>query len=261
LQVVRAPGTDWAYVGMNLRDATLADARVRRALAWAVDTADIANYLRRGLAQPAASIVPAISWASATDLAPMARDVEKARALLDEAGYRDPDGPGPAPRLRLTLKTSTAEASRLQAAVIQQQLADVGIALDLRSYEFATLMADVARGNVQLYLLQFVGVTDPDMLRRLFHSKQIPPEGVNRGHYKNAEVDRLIEAAQASLDRAERQRLDQQAQRVIADDVPVISLWSKTNVIVAQAGLTGLSLTPTADFAFLQHVARAPGGR
>jgi peptide/nickel transport system substrate-binding protein len=61
--------------------------------------------------------------------------------------------------------------------VIQQNLADVGIALDVRSYEFATLMSDVIRGNVQLYTLQFVGVTDPDMLRRAFHSSQTPPAG------------------------------------------------------------------------------------
>ena len=69
------------------------------------------------------------------------RDVARARTLLDEAGFPDPDGAGREPRLRLTLKTSTAEAYRLQAAVIQQQLADAGIALEVRSFEFATLHA------------------------------------------------------------------------------------------------------------------------
>ena len=65
-------------------------------------------------------------------------------------------------------------------------------------------MADVVRGNVQLYTLQYVGVTDPDMLRRAFHSAQIPPVGFNRGHYKNPEVDELITQASAALDEAER---------------------------------------------------------
>jgi peptide/nickel transport system substrate-binding protein len=260
LQTVTAPGTDWAYVGMNLRDRTLSDVRVRQALAYAVDTAAIATYLRRGLARPAAGIVPDISWAFAPDATTYVRDVARARSLLDAAGLPDPDGDGPQPRVHLTLKTSTVEDSRLQAAVIQQQLADVGIALDLRSYEFATLMADVVRGNVQLYLLQFVGVTDPDMLRRLFHSSQVPPEGVNRGHYRNPEVDRLIEAAGAALDQPTRRAFYQAAQRRIADDVPVISLWAKTNVAVAQASLSGITLSPTADFSFLQHVARAPSG-
>ena len=91
-----------------------------------------------------------------------AHDLVKARALLDEAGYPDPDGDGPRPRLTLTLKVSTNEFTRLQAAVIQEDLKRVGIALDVRSYEFATLYADVLRGNVQLFTLQWVGVSDPD---------------------------------------------------------------------------------------------------
>ena len=171
-------------------------------------------------------------------------------------GYRDPDGAGPAPRLRLTLKTSTAERYRLQAAVIQQNLRRVGIALEVRSYEFATLMADVIRGNVQLYTLQFVGVTDPDMLRRAFHSSQTPPDGFNRGHYANPEVDRADRRGDVGARRRRRgARMYRQAQRLIAADAPVISLWDKTNVAVAQTDVCRTStLSPTADFTFLKDV-------
>jgi peptide/nickel transport system substrate-binding protein len=128
--------------------------------------------------------------------------------------------------------------------------------LDVRSYEFATLLSDVVRGNVQLYTLQFVGVTDPDMLRRAFHSAQMPPDGFNRGYYRNPEVDRLIDAATASLDESERRRLYGEAQRLIAEDAPAIGLWAKTNVAVSQPGLTGVELSPTAEFSFLRNVAR-----
>jgi peptide/nickel transport system substrate-binding protein len=191
----------------------------------------------------------------------LTHDPARAMALLDEAGFPDPDGAeGPVPRLRLTLKTSTNEAYRLQAAVIQEQLADVGIALDVRSYEFATLFADVVRGNVELWTLQYVGVTDPDMLRRAFHSSQTPPSGFNRGYYANPEVDRLIDAAGASLDADERGRLYRAAQRVIAADAPYVSLWVKTNAAVFQRNLTGVTLSPIADFGFLRHVARVGGG-
>jgi peptide/nickel transport system substrate-binding protein len=234
---------------------------VRRALAYGIDTTSIATYLRRGLAHPAPGIVPSMSWAYAADAPLFSRDPAKAKALLDEAGYSDPDGEGPTPRLRLSIKTSTAESSRLQAAVLQQQLSDIGVALDLRSYEFATLMADVIRGNVQLYLMQFTGTTDPDILRRLYHSSQMPPEGFNRGRYSNPEVDRLIDAATTSLDLESRRRYYQEAQRLIAADVPVISLWAMTNAVIAQAGLSGIAVSPTADFAFLQRVSRTPSSR
>jgi len=229
---------------------------VRLAIGYAIDQMAIVKYLRRDLAQPAETIVPPMSWARAPDLFRFTHDPDRARALLDEAGYPDPDGPGPLPRLRLNFKTSTDERYRLQAAVIQRNLADVGIELTVQSAEFATLMADVQRGNVQLYTLQWVGVTDPDMLRRVFHSSQVPPNGFNRGYYRNPEVDRLIDAATVALDEQERRRLYTEAQRLIAADAPYISLWYKTNVAVSQPDLTGVSLSPTAEFTFLKNVFR-----
>ena len=256
--VVTAPGTDYAYIGFNLRDPLLADRRVRHAIGYALDTDAIIQYLRRGLARPAVGIVPSMSWAADPGVFRFTRDVARARTLLDEAGFPDPDGPGGEPRLRLTLKTSTAEAYRLQAAVIQQQLADAGIGIEVRSFEFATLLQDVVRGNVQLYTLQYVGVTDPDMLRRAFHSSQTPPAGFNRGHYSNPEVDRLIDAATAALDEGDRRRLYGEAQRLIAIDAPYISLWARTNLVIAQPSLLGITLSPTADFRFLSQVERRP---
>ena len=256
LAVATGPGTDYAYIGFNLRDPLLKDARVRKAIALAVDTAGIISYLRRGLARPSSGIVPSMSWAYNEQVAPYPHDLDRARALLDEAGFPDPDGAGPKPRFSLTLKTSTAEAYRLQASVIQRDLAQAGIHLDVRSYEFATLMSDVVRGNVQLYTLQYVGVTDPDMLRRAFHSSQVPPVGFNRGHYANAQVDDLITRASQSLDDGERRDVYREVQRLVADDVPYVSLWAKTNVAVSRANLSGIALSPIADFSFLRHVRR-----
>lgn len=256
LGVTTTLGTDFAYLGFNMRDPLLQDARLRQAVGYAVDRGAITEYLRRGLATPAVGIIPPMSWAFATDVFQFTHDVAKAKALLDAAGYPDPDGDGPLPRLRLSLKTSTSEVYRLQAAIIQRNLADVGIAVDVRSYEFATLFADVLKGNVQLYTLQWVGVTDPDMLRRVFHSTQTPPSGFNRGYYKNPEVDRLIDAAAAAPTEAERQKLYGDAQRVIARDAPYVSLWYKTNVAVFQAAIRGVHLSPIAEFTFLKDVSR-----
>jgi peptide/nickel transport system substrate-binding protein len=229
---------------------------VRRAIGYAIDQQAIVTYLRRDLATAATGIVPPMSWAYEPDVFRFTHDPAKARALLDEAGFPDPDGRGPAPRLRLTLKTSTDARYRLQAAVIQQNLHEVGIALDVRSHEFATLLADVIRGNVQLYTLQYVGVTDPDMLRRAFHSSQVPPEGFNRGHYANPAVDRVIDEATGTLDAGRRRQLYQEAQRLIAEDAPYISLWYRTNVAVAAPDLSGIALSPTADFGFFKDVSR-----
>ena len=257
LRVATGEGTDYAYIGFNLRDPVLRDRRVRLAVSHAVDREAIIEHLRRGLARRTTSVVPPMSWAYERNVPAIEHDPAKARALLDEAGYPDPDGDGPAPRLRLTLKTSTAEPYRVQAAVIQRQLADAGIAVDVRSYEFATLMADVVRGNAQMYTLQYVGVTDPDMLRRAFHSAQVPPDGFNRGHYANPDVDRLIDLATAALDETERGELYREVQKRIAADAPYVDLWTKVNVAVSQPTLSGIALSPTADFLFLKDVVKS----
>jgi len=254
--IAESPGTDYAYVGINMRDPVLKDRRVRHALGYAIDRQAIVDHLRRGLARPAVGVLPPASWAFEAGVFQFSHDPAKAQALLEEAGYRDPDGDGPEPRLRLSLKVSTNEFIRLQAAVIQQDLKRVGVELDVRSYEFATLYADVLKGNFQLFTLQWVGVSDPDMLRRVFHSKQMPPNGFNRGYYENPEVDRLIDAAMAAPADEERRRLYGEAQRVVAEDAPYISLWYKTNVAVSGTRIEGVKLTPSAEFTFLRHVTK-----
>jgi peptide/nickel transport system substrate-binding protein len=258
LQLVESPGTDYQYMGLNLRDPLLQDRRVRQALGYAIDRHAIIEHLRRGLATPAAGLLPPVSWAFEERVFTFTYDPARARALLEEAGYRDPDGDGPEPRLHLSLKMSNNEFNRLQSSVIQQNLRSVGIALDVRTYEFATLYADVLKGNFQLFTLQWVGgaVADPDILRRVFHSSQVPPAGFNRGYFRDARVDRLLDEAAVTTDETGRRALYADVQRIIAEEAPYISLWCKTNAAVARRDLTGIHILPIADFTFLKDVAR-----
>jgi peptide/nickel transport system substrate-binding protein len=134
----------------------------------------------------------------------------------------------------------------------------VGIDLEIRTYEFATLFADVVKGNFQMFSLQWVGgaLVDPDILRRVFHSQQVPPVGFNRGHYHNAEVDRLLDLATTTLEEGLRRKYYAEAQKLIADDAPYIPLWNRTNAVVTQPDLTALHINPTGDIQGLKDVAR-----
>lgn len=258
LSLTQSPGVDYQYLGFNLRDSVLKDVRVRHAIGHAIDRDAIVNYLRRGLATVADTMLPPTNWAQEPDVLVLDYDPERAKALLDEAGYPDPDGSGPRPRLSLSYKTTSAEFPRLQAAVIQQNLRDVGIEVDVRSYEFATLYADILKGNFQMYALQWVGgaLADPDILRRVFHSQQVPPAGFNRGRFSDPEVDRLIDEASEATDYETRRQLYGKVQQLIADGAPYISLWHRTNFALAQPALQGITLSPQGDFTFLRHVSR-----
>jgi peptide/nickel transport system substrate-binding protein len=257
LGIAEAPGSDYAYIGVNLHDPVLQHLKVRQAIGYAIDREAIVRHLRRGFATVAVGILPPMSWAFERQVFDFTHDPARAKQLLDEAGFRDPDGDGPQPRFRVSLKTSTSEIYRVQAAALQHDLARVGIAVDVKSSELQTLFADVLRGAFQLYTLQWVGVTDPDMLRRVYHSTQKPPTGLNRVRYENPEVDRLIAEAALAPDQDARRALYARAQQLIAEDVPYISLWYKRNVAVFQPGLSGVTLSPIADFTFLKDVSRS----
>ena len=108
-----------------------------------------------------------------------------------------------------------------------------------------------------MYTLQWVGVTDPDMLRRVFHSEQVPPVGFNRTYYSNPEVDRLIDLATRATTDDERLSYYREVQKIVADDAPYISLWYKTNIAVMRANVSGMRLSAQADFLWLKDVRKS----
>jgi peptide/nickel transport system substrate-binding protein len=249
LAVERAPGTVLAYLGFNLRDPILKDVRVRQAIAYALDRGPMIEYLWRGEARLARSILPTQSWAYNGNVPAYDHDPEKARQLLDSAGYPPANGV----RFHLAMKTSTDENTRLMVAVMQQQLREVGIALDIRSFEFATFFADVTHGAFQMYGLRWIGGNeDPDIFEYAYHSAKFPPNGANRGYYSNPKVDALIDQARREVDPAVRKRLYAELQAILAEELPSIDLWYLDNVLVHNKRVRNLQLNPAGNYDFLR---------
>jgi len=256
LEVVRAPGTVLSYMAFNLRDPILKDVRVRRALAYAIDRRPMLEYLGRGFARPANSILPPESWAYNGDVPRYEYNPERARQLLEQTGYAAINGV----RFHLTMKSSTEESTRLMAAVLQQQLREVGIALDIRTFEFATFFSDVTRGAFQLYSLRWIGGNeDPDIFEYVFHSAKFAPHGANRGYYANPRVDALIDRARSELDQNRRKQLYGEIQRILAEELPYINLWYQDNVLVHSKRVRSLTLNPSGNYDFLKTAELAVG--
>jgi len=248
LKVLQAPGTVLAYIGFNLRDPVLEDVRVRRALAYAIDRRPLIHYLWRDFARPAASILPPESWAYDANVATYEYNPERARQLLDAAGYPAVNGV----RFHLTMKTSTEESSRLMAAVFQQQLREVGIALDIRTFEFATFFSDVTHGQFEMYSLRWIGGNeDPDLFEHVFYSESIPPKGADRGYYANPRVDELIDAGRRETNLAKRRAIYGELQRILAEDLPYINLWYLDNVLVTSQRVANAAVRGSGSYDFL----------
>jgi peptide/nickel transport system substrate-binding protein len=243
------PGTQLAYVAFNFDDPALAHREVRQALAYGTDRATLIRYLLRGEARPASSLLPPNHWGYDANVVQYAYDPKRAEELLDAAGFpRGADGV----RLRLTLKTSTEESTRLLGEALADEWSKIGVALTLRPLENATFLADIARGSFQMYTLRWVGANnDPDIFRYVYSSQRIPPAGANRGHYRNSELDQLIDQQSVEMDQAKRKALLSQIQTIVAVDEPYIDLWYVDNVCVHRGRVTDIVVRPDGGYDFL----------
>ena len=244
------PGTTIAYIGFNLEDPILSHREVRQALAYATDRATLIKYLMRGQARAASSLLPPNHWAYDPDVRQYDFDPGLAEQLLDAAGFKRGAG---GVRFRLEFKTSTEEYSRLLSEAIADEWKRVGVAVELRPLEFATFYADLQRGSFQVSAQRWVGGNnDPDIFESVFSSKKIPPNGSNRGHYRNPRLDALLDQARMEMDREKRKALLWEIQKILADDEPYINLWYPDNVCVHPERLTNIVIPPAGDYDFIE---------
>jgi peptide/nickel transport system substrate-binding protein len=256
LAVSQRPGTNFGYLGFNLEDPILAKQEVRQALAFATDREALIRYLLHGEARIATGILPPNHWAYEQDVAQYALDPARAEQTLNAAGFpRRQNGT----RFKVILKTSTEEQARLIGAVLQEQWRRIGVDLELRPLELATLLSDAARGNFQLTYSRWVGANnDPDVFEFVFSSKRFPPDGANRGHYRNPRIDALVDQIRTETDREKRKVLCSEVQKILADDLPYLPLWFTDVVSVHRRSLGELPLSPTGDFDFLAALRARP---
>jgi peptide/nickel transport system substrate-binding protein len=256
LAIEAGPGTILNYISFNTRDAVLKDARVRQAIALAINRPLIVHALWRDQARLAESLLPREHWAWTGDVQAQGYDPAAANRLLDAAGFkRGKDGI----RFHLTMKTSTDETGRTLAVVLQQQLRDVGIALEVRSFEFATFYADIAKGAFQMYTLRWIGGNeDPDIFRYAYATASAPPHGANRGYYSNPALDALIAQASAALTQSDRASIYAKIQQILANELPSINLWYLDTVIVHNRRLENVKLSSSGNYDFLREATVRP---
>jgi peptide/nickel transport system substrate-binding protein len=229
--VVRsAAGVGTTYLGLNLEAPTLRDVRVRRAIAFAIDRAALIRAKLAGRAKLASSWIVPGHWAFTEEIPHYGYDPKQARALLRAARTGDNDG-----RLRLSLRCGSDRFRQSIARAIAAMLTEVGIDVEIRPTEVATLIADLNRGRFELTMLEVPEVVEPHVLSWFFGSDHVPSEGregANRWRMRSAALDLALERGRAHVEPQVRFAAYAEAQRILAEELPVIPLWHEDVVAV-----------------------------
>ncbi|HZU81305.1 MAG TPA: ABC transporter substrate-binding protein, partial [Polyangiaceae bacterium] len=225
LRVTSRPGANLTYMILQHERPLLADARVRRAISLSIDRGLVAGALFDGHARPAGGLIAPAHWAHADD-PPLPFDPAAARALLAEAA---------AGGARFALLTSTDRLRGDVARFVAQELADVGLAVDVVPLELGTMITRLNAGDFDLAILTLPEMTEPNVLRHFLHGAFTPPAGANRGRVHDAELDALLDEGDAVGDPASRRAVYAEFEARERQQMHVVPLWYEDQVAVTSA--------------------------
>jgi peptide/nickel transport system substrate-binding protein len=250
IRAVERPTLSYATVAWNGRRSPLDDPRVRRALTMAMNRAGVVEALRGGHGTLAAGPVPPGHWAYSAGLEPLPYDPAAARAELADA-LADA-GEGQTLRFTLLLPAGS-DFNRDLAQVIQADLARVGVTVDLRALEFATLVQTITGPDRDFDAVLLALDADPRLdLRSLFHTDAMAGPFQVAG-YSNPVLDSVLDALEAETGRDRARPLWARAQELVAADQPWTFLYFVTDLILVRSRLHGVE----ADLRGVLH--SAPG--
>lgn len=238
LQVISSSALKTSYIGFNLNDPLAGNLAIRKAIDLSIDRQAIIDLLLAKLAKPARSLLTPDSQYFNKELAQVKIDRTKAEQILDDAGFKKKGKY----RFEISYKT-TIDTTRINIArAIASQLKKIGIQVRIEPMEWGRFKQDVSLGRVQMWGLTWIGFKDPDIFRYAFSSKAFPPDGANRGRYKNTKLDALLEEGRRTPEASKRKKIYDQVQEIIAQERPYVFLWHEENFAIAHKKLKNFHL-------------------
>ena len=251
LQLKQFKGSNIDYIGLNTQEPPLNNIKIRQAVAYGINREKIINELLFGQAVIAHSILPEDSWAYNAAVK-YSYDPNRAKQLLQEAGYKNEP---------IKFKYSAGNLAVNQyAQVIQSSLKEIGLNVEIETLDPNTLRSQLALGQFQMNTGRWIGGNqDPIFLNDLFTTKKIPNEKTkvsccNRSRYSNPEVDKLIEQAFNTADRAQAKDFYARAQDIISREVPLFPLWYPANMVVANKRIENIEVGASGDWGFIRNI-------
>lgn len=219
----------YTYVGYNLKNPLFEDKRVRQALSYATPKQDVIDGVLFGLGVEATGpYKPGSPWHN-PNVKKYPYDIQKAKDLLREAGYKknkngilEKDGK----EFSFTIITNQGNSSRSTVAeILQQSWSKLGIKLDIRILEWATFINEyIDKRNFDAVILGWTIPMEPD-LYDVWHSSNCEGKKLNFVCFKNEEFDEIIEKARREFDFEKRKQLYFKAQDILAEEQPYTFLY------------------------------------
>jgi peptide/nickel transport system substrate-binding protein len=237
-QKFRYPVPAYTYLGFNLKHPFFKDKRVRQAIAHATDKNEIIDVVLFGLGKPATGPYVPNAWYYNPDVKNYEYDIEKAKALLNEAGWRDTDKDGILDKdgnpFEFTILTNMGNSLRENTAtIIQWRLRKIGIKVRIRLIEWSTFINEfIDKRRFEAVILGWSMGFEPDQYDT-WHSSKTKEKEFNFVSYNNPEVDELLEKGRRTFDKEERKKAYYRFQEILADELPYIFLYvpDATNIV------------------------------
>jgi peptide/nickel transport system substrate-binding protein len=270
IRAVQAPELGYVFIGWNQARPQLRDARVRRALTHALDRARIVSSIFAGLGTPISGPFPRQQPCYDASIAPLPYDLDAARRLLDEAGWRDTDGDGvrdavvDGARVPLEFALLTYASSAEWDAVsslYQSALASIGVRMRPEPAEWSVMLQRLDARTFDAHVGVWVVSWDVDPFPIWHSSEADKPKSLNRIAFKDAEADRLIEAIRVELDDARRVELCHRFHARLHAEQPYTFIYQRDRAFAYRAPLNPPELQPIwphRDLRFLSFAAPRP---
>lgn len=236
------------FMEFNVTKEPFSDIRVRRAMNHAIEKNSVLQIGLEGLGEIAHGPLPPSIWGywdGIADYAPK-YDPARAKALLAEAGWRQRSTGGALEKdgkpFSFVLFAAPIDTWRRSAQIVQAQLRAYGVAMEIQTFEFGTLLSKLRAGE---HTAEFMGYTytSPDIVQVWFHSSNIGT-GLTFTHNKDPKLDAMIDASRRETDQTKRLALYRDIQKYIVDQALWVPLWTNTNYVAVQPNVDGAKIHP-----------------
>lgn len=235
------------FMEFNVTRPPFDDINVRKAMNYAINKDDVMQTALDGLGELAYGPLPPSIWGywdGIKDYAP-GFDPARAKQLLGQAGWQ-PASDGTLQKdgqpLTFTLIGLATDTWAKSAQVIQSQLKQIGVGMDIQTFDFATLLAKEKAGEQQAGFQGYT-YTSPDIVYLWFHSSNIG-SGLTLSHYSDPKLDQMIVDSRTNTDDTKRLALYQDIQKYIVDQALWVPLWTNYNFLGLQKRIDGAKLHP-----------------